>query len=76
MALATESQLLIADEPTGSLDTTNGKGVMNILRSYADKGGLVLLATHNPTVAGNADTISTVIDRKIVQVDQDWMGAD
>jgi ABC-type lipoprotein export system ATPase subunit len=70
-ALLCRPKVLIADEPTGSLDTTNSKSVMIILRSYADKGGLVLLATHNPTVAGNADTISTIINRKIVQVDQE-----
>lgn len=67
-ALLCQPKVLIADEPTGSLDTDNGIAVIHILRDYARSGGLVLLATHNPTVASNADTVSTIRDRKIVQV--------
>lgn len=65
-ALLCKPAVLIADEPTGSLDMANGRGVTTILRDYADKGGLVLLATHNPVVAESADTVSTVKDLKIV----------
>ncbi len=64
-ALLCSPKVLIADEPTGSLDTDNGKAVMHILRDYADKGGLVLLATHNPMVAESADALYTVRDRRI-----------
>jgi ABC-type lipoprotein export system ATPase subunit len=65
-ALLCKPKVLIADEPTGSLDTENGKAVMHILRDYADKGGLVLLATHNPMVAESADALYTVSDRRII----------
>ena len=65
-ALLCKPKVLIADEPTGSLDIENGKGVIKILKDYANKGGLVLLATHNPVVAESADTISTVENMKIV----------
>jgi ABC-type lipoprotein export system ATPase subunit len=66
-ALLCSPKVLIADEPTGSLDMDNGKAVMHILRDYADKGGLVLLATHNPMVAEKADELYTVKGRKITK---------
>ncbi|MEX0321577.1 MAG: ABC transporter ATP-binding protein [Puniceicoccaceae bacterium] len=65
-ALLCRPEVVIADEPTGSLDMKNGRRIISILREYADEGGLVLLATHNPVVAENADTVSTIEDLKIV----------
>lgn len=65
-ALLCKPKVVIADEPTGSLDMKNGRRIINILRDYADEGGLVLLATHNPVVAENTDTVSTIEDLKVV----------
>lgn len=55
-SLASGSKILLADEPTGNLDTENGQNVVNILLELAhEEGYLVILVTHNPDVAAQAD---------------------
>lgn len=55
--------LLIADEPTGNLDTENGRRVLDILRTLNDETGVaVLLATHDQAVAARADRILRMRD--------------
>jgi len=46
-ALVGKPQLLLADEPTGNLDTANGDLAMNCLREFAEAGGAVMLVTHD-----------------------------
>jgi ABC-type lipoprotein export system ATPase subunit len=46
---------LVADEPTGNLDQENTTLLMNLFGDYAQKGGLVLMATHNIAVTNSAD---------------------
>lgn len=54
--LASGSKILLADEPTGNLDTENGQNVVNILFSLAhEEEYLVIIVTHNPEVAAQAD---------------------
>ena len=50
-------KVLIADEPTGNLDSQNADHLLSLLREFADAGGLVLIATHDPAVAARADRI-------------------
>jgi putative ABC transport system ATP-binding protein len=50
-ALANRPQVVLADEPTGSLDSENGENVMRILRELSDRGTTVVVATHDPVVA-------------------------
>ena len=58
-ALANRPALILADEPTGNLDTTNGARVMDLFVAHSrEQGGTVLVATHNPDV-------STVVSRVI-----------
>jgi len=50
-ALAAQPELLLADEPTGNLDTAAGAEVMALLRQFHENGGTVLLITHDPAIA-------------------------
>lgn len=50
-ALAAQPELLLADEPTGNLDTAAGTEVMALLKRFHENGGTVLLITHDPAIA-------------------------
>jgi lipoprotein-releasing system ATP-binding protein len=66
-ALANEPVLIIADEPTGNLDTASSANVRNILRDLAHSGHhAVLVVTHDRQFAGEADRTITMVDGKIV----------
>lgn len=64
-ALVKEPSVLLADEPTGNLDSTNGQEVMQILKKIAESGRTVLLVTHNIQDAQIADKIIELQDGKI-----------
>jgi len=55
VALANEPAVLLADEPTGELDSVTAESVIALLRERANGGGGVVLVTHNPDVAAVAD---------------------
>ncbi|MEL6105334.1 MAG: ABC transporter ATP-binding protein [Planctomycetota bacterium] len=59
-------ELVLADEPTGALDTANGETVMELLREQCDSGKSALLVTHNPTHAAWADRVIFIKDGCIV----------
>jgi len=54
-ALATRADVLLADEPTSDLDGRNREVVLTALRAAADRGAVVVLATHDPEAAAAAD---------------------
>jgi len=54
-ALVGDPKLLIADEPSGNLDRENTAVVVQVMREFADRGGAVLVATHDSRIAGRAD---------------------
>ncbi len=56
-ALMNSPQLLLADEPTGNLDQENGATVLDHLAHFADRGGAVLLVTHDASAAARAQRI-------------------
>jgi len=58
-------RLLLADEPTGSLDEITGEGVMRLLRERCDSGSAVLLMTHDPSQAAWADRVVRLRDGRI-----------
>lgn len=64
-ALVKEPSVLLADEPTGNLDSANGQEVMEILKEIAKSGRTVLLVTHNIQDAQIADRIIELQDGKI-----------
>ena len=65
-ALAIEPMLLLADEPTGNLDTHNGDQVMHLLRQLVSEGQTILMVTHNPAHAAVADRIVILRDGDII----------
>lgn len=67
-ALANHPSILLADEPTGSLDSKASATVMDLFRSIrAERGLTILLVTHDPTVAAAADRIILMRDGHVVQ---------
>jgi len=69
-ALAHSPEILIADEPTGNLDTASGDQVLKLLRESADRfGAAVLIATHSAEAASIADTRVRLRDGHIAEID-------
>jgi putative ABC transport system ATP-binding protein len=67
-ALANEPKLLLADEPTGALDSANGEQIVALLQSVREqRGRTVLLVTNDPDVAASADRILSIRDGRIEQ---------
>jgi putative ABC transport system ATP-binding protein len=64
-ALANDPKLVLADEPTGNLDSATGQGVIELLRTLAGDGRTVLVVTHDSKVAGLADRVVTLADGAI-----------
>ena len=66
-ALAIGPAILLADEPTGNLDTANSRRIVDLLRTLVEKEAqTIVIVTHDPGVAGRADRIVTLCDGKIV----------
>lgn len=65
-AVVGERRILLADEPTGALDSINGEGVMRLLRAHCDAGGAALLVTHDAAHAAWADRVVFLRDGRIV----------
>ncbi len=64
-ALVGERRLLLADEPTGALDTATGDEILRLLRERCDAGVAVLLVTHEPRYAAWADRVVYLRDGEI-----------
>ncbi len=58
--------IVLADEPTGNLDSQNGSSVLALLRSFASRGQAILLATHAPEAADICDRVVRMQDGRIV----------
>ena len=65
-AFSARPRILLADEPTGALDSQSGEAVMAHLTGLADRGHTVILITHDPEVAAHADRIIELHDGNIV----------
>ena len=70
-ALANEPTLLLADEPTGALDSAGGAEVMELFRRLHSNGQAILLVTHDQPVADNADRIVQMRDGRVVDGNDD-----
>jgi putative ABC transport system ATP-binding protein len=69
-ALVAQPQLVLADEPTGNLDTKTGNQVLDLLQKVVkDHGASLLMVTHDPKAADRADRI---IEMRDGQVERDW----
>ena len=64
-ALIGPRKVLLADEPTGALDTSTGEDIMKDLRARIDAGASGILVTHEPRFAGWADRVVMVRDGRL-----------
>jgi putative ABC transport system ATP-binding protein len=64
-ALAADPEIILADEPTGNLDSESGKVVLSLLKQLHREGKTVILVTHNPEAAAYADRVVRVRDGQL-----------
>lgn len=66
-AIAAKPPVILADEPTGNLDSASTKEIMGILRNLHDTGRSVILITHDNDIADQAKRVVRILDGKIVE---------
>jgi lipoprotein-releasing system ATP-binding protein len=66
-ALSNRPEIIVADEPTGALDTASTEQVFGILRHIADNGRTVIVVTHDPALAARADRRVHIVDGRIAE---------
>ena len=65
-ALANDPDILIADEPTGAVDSANSARIVQLLKRIAKERGMTLvIVTHDPTVASQADRVISILDGRV-----------
>lgn len=67
-ALLNDTQIILADEPTGSLDTNNSKQIMELLKSANQAGRTVIVITHDPEIAQQCDKVVHFRDGEIKEI--------
>ncbi|HZZ36643.1 MAG TPA: ABC transporter ATP-binding protein, partial [Caulobacteraceae bacterium] len=65
-ALVSHPSLILADEPTGNLDTANGEAVMSLLKDAAGAGVTVVMVTHSLVHAAEAQRTIKLLDGRVV----------
>lgn len=66
-ALVNNPEMIVADEPTGSLDSQSQENVLDIFKELAEAGKTVIIVTHNPEVADYADVVIKMKDGEVVE---------
>jgi putative ABC transport system ATP-binding protein len=66
-AVAGQPSILLADEPTGNLDSKNGEAVMELLRELHQQGATICMVTHDPRYATYADRAIHLFDGRVVK---------
>jgi putative ABC transport system ATP-binding protein len=66
-ALVTEPSIILADEPTGNLDTKSGLEIIGMLKKLHEQGITIILVTHNPEIASKTDRFVEIRDGLIVR---------
>lgn len=69
-AMVTKPDILLADEPTGALDSAAGHQIMDIFRGLADRGMTILMITHEQSIADCADRVYHILDGRLYAPDQ------
>jgi len=65
-ALANDPAIILADEPTGNLDTKTSQQIMDIFKKLHDQGRTLIIVTHDPLIGAFADRIIKIVDGRIV----------
>ncbi len=66
-ALVNDPEIILADEPTGNLDTKTGDEIMRLLTELNTRGKTIILVTHNPELTLLANTVVTLKDGKVME---------
>jgi putative ABC transport system ATP-binding protein len=66
-AVGGQPSILLADEPTGNLDSKNGEAVMELLRELHRGGATICMVTHDPRYAAHADRGVHLFDGRVVE---------
>jgi putative ABC transport system ATP-binding protein len=74
-AVAGDPLILLADEPTGNLDSVNGEAVMELLRELHRGGATICMVTHDPRYSAHADREIHLFDGRVVQEERRGTGA-
>lgn len=64
-AMVTKPDILLADEPTGALDTKSGNQIMEIFRELSDSGMTIIMITHEPAIANCANKTYRILDGEL-----------
>jgi len=64
-AMVTKPNILLADEPTGALDSATGAQIMELFREINDNGTTIIMITHDQNVANQADHIAHILDGRL-----------
>jgi putative ABC transport system ATP-binding protein len=75
-ALVTNPSIILADEPTGNLDSKTGQTIVELLKSLSRKGKTIVVVTHNMEVARSTDRIIYLRDGRIERVEDVNVGAE
>ncbi len=67
-AIATQPSLILADEPTGNLDSKTGQDIMNLFLELHDAGNTIVLITHDDHVAAQTGRMIHIFDGKVLEV--------
>ncbi|MFB3105411.1 MAG: ABC transporter ATP-binding protein [Pseudomonadales bacterium] len=65
-AVVTNPKLILADEPTGNLDTTNGEEVLNLLNQLNGEGATIVMVTHDQSHADHAGRVVNMLDGRVL----------
>jgi len=68
-SLANDPEVLLADEPTGNLDTATGTQIMKIIEGLAEAGKTILMVTHEPEIAAHASARLHMRDGAVVEIE-------
>jgi ABC-type lipoprotein export system ATPase subunit len=70
-AIISDPEILLADEPTGNLDPENSAVIMQLIKEYNDKGGTVILVSHNPEAIKYANRVVSLEKGKLMNSETD-----
>src|SRR5262249_9332193 len=70
-AIAGHPTILLADEPTGNLDSSNGEAVMSLLHDLHRSGSTICMVTHDPRFARHADRTIRLFDGRVVEMERE-----
>ncbi|MCT9095043.1 ABC transporter ATP-binding protein [Haloarchaeobius sp. HME9146] len=69
-ALVSDPAIILADEPTGNLDTTTGEQIMSLFEELHAEGNTVMMVTHERNIAEHAERVVNIVDGKIESVEE------